>query len=74
MHLHVFPINFSQANNSVCQKAKSKTSVINMKCLAQSRNRNTIIMISKSSGTTKGSMLVSVLINIPMKHLQKAME
>lgn len=74
MHLHVFPTNFSHANNSVCQKSRSKTIVIYMKCFSQSRNRNTIIMIFKSSGTTKGSMLVSVLINITMKHLHKAME
>lgn len=72
IHLHVSQLIFSQANNSVCQKAKSKTSVIYMKCLTQSRNRNTILMIFKSSGPRKGSMLVSVLINITMKHLQKA--
>lgn len=54
-------------------KRQSKTSVIYMKCLTQSRNRNTI-MIFKSNGTPKGSMLDSVLINITMKHLQKAME
>lgn len=74
IHLHVFPVNFSQANNAVCQKTKSKTSVIYMKYLTQSRNRNAIIMIFKSSGTTEGSMLVSFLIHFTMKHLQKAME
>lgn len=74
MHLCVFPFNFSQANNSVCQKAKSKTSVIYMNYLTQTRNRNTIIMNFKSSGITNGSMLVSVLINITRKHLQEAME
>lgn len=74
VYLLVFPINFSQANNSVCQKTKSKTSVIYMKYLTQSRNKNTITRIFKSSGTTKVSMLVSILINITMKHLQKAVE